>query len=150
MIYLVDKYAKNDKLYPRDPRARAIVNHRLFFDMGTVYQRFSDYWFPQLHARVGDRRTESEKYRRMTEAIKIVNTYLERSKYVAGNHITLADLSLISTISTYEVSGFDFSTYPRVRYWVEDCKKNIIGYYINEQGARGLKNYFDKKKYENK
>lgn len=40
--YLADKYGKNDTLYPKDPKKRAIVNQRLFFDAGTLYQRFAD------------------------------------------------------------------------------------------------------------
>lgn len=41
MVYLVEKYGKDDSLYPKDPKARAIVNQRLYFDMGTLYQRFA-------------------------------------------------------------------------------------------------------------
>ena len=42
-MYLADKYDKSDSLYPKDPVKRALVNQRLFFDMGTLYQRFGDY-----------------------------------------------------------------------------------------------------------
>ena len=38
MAYLVMKYAKNDSLYPRDPEKRSLVEHRLYFDMGTLYE----------------------------------------------------------------------------------------------------------------
>lgn len=40
MTYLVEKYGKDDSLYPKDPKARAVVNQRLYFDLGTLYQRF--------------------------------------------------------------------------------------------------------------
>ncbi|KAJ1521391.1 hypothetical protein ONE63_003066 [Megalurothrips usitatus] len=40
--YLADKYGKSDSLYPKDPAKRALVNQRLYFDMGTLYQRFGD------------------------------------------------------------------------------------------------------------
>ena len=36
--YLVNKYGKNDKLYPKDPVARARVDQRLYFDMGVFYE----------------------------------------------------------------------------------------------------------------
>lgn len=41
LTYLIEKYGKDDSLYPKDPKARAVVNQRLYFDMGTLYQRFA-------------------------------------------------------------------------------------------------------------
>jgi glutathione S-transferase len=41
MTYLAEKYGKDDSLYPKDPKARAVVNQRMYFDMGTLYQRFA-------------------------------------------------------------------------------------------------------------
>lgn len=37
LVYLAEKYGKNDSLYPKDPQKRAVVNQRLYFDMGTLY-----------------------------------------------------------------------------------------------------------------
>jgi glutathione S-transferase len=41
ITYLVEKYGKDDSLYPKSPKTRAAVNQRLYFDMGTLYQRFA-------------------------------------------------------------------------------------------------------------
>lgn len=38
--YLVNKYGKDDTLYPKDANARALVDQRLYFDMGVFYYRF--------------------------------------------------------------------------------------------------------------
>jgi glutathione S-transferase len=40
--YFVAKYGKNDKLYPKDPKVRVIVDQRMYFDMGTFYKAFGD------------------------------------------------------------------------------------------------------------
>ena len=40
--YLVGKYGKDDKLYPKDIRQRALVDQRLYFDMGVFYKAFGD------------------------------------------------------------------------------------------------------------
>ena len=36
--YLVNKYGKDDALYPKDPEVRARVDQRLYFDMGVFYK----------------------------------------------------------------------------------------------------------------
>ena len=40
--YLVNKYGKDDKLYPKEAQTRAVVDQRLYFDMGTFYKAFGD------------------------------------------------------------------------------------------------------------
>jgi hypothetical protein len=42
--YLVEKYAKEDSLYPKDPKKRAVVNQMLYFDATTMYQRILNYY----------------------------------------------------------------------------------------------------------
>lgn len=43
LTYLCDSLAKDDSLYPKDIRARALVDQRLQFDLGTLYKRMDDY-----------------------------------------------------------------------------------------------------------
>ena len=40
--YLVSKYGKDDKLYPKDTVTRAIVDQRLYFDTGVFYKSFGE------------------------------------------------------------------------------------------------------------
>lgn len=44
MTYLVSAYAKDDTLYPKDIRVRALIDQRLHFDLGTLSQRVMDYF----------------------------------------------------------------------------------------------------------
>lgn len=44
MTYLVSAYAKDDTLYPKDIRIRALIDQRLHFDLGTLSQRMIDYY----------------------------------------------------------------------------------------------------------
>lgn len=43
LTYLTSAYSKDDTLYPRDVRMRALVDQRLQFDLGTLYTRLADY-----------------------------------------------------------------------------------------------------------
>lgn len=42
--YLVEQYAKDDSLYPKNPKKRAVVNQMLYFDATTLYQRTLNYY----------------------------------------------------------------------------------------------------------
>lgn len=123
--YLVDKYAKNDSLYPKDPKQRAIVNQRLYFDMGTLSQRYSEYFYPQVMAK---QPADPEKKKKCYEALEYLNTFLEGNTYVAGNSLTIADMTLVTTISNYEAVGLDFSKYSNISKWYAKCKASIPGY----------------------
>ena len=39
-LYLVNAHGKDNKLYPTEPKARAIVDQRMYFDMGNFYDKF--------------------------------------------------------------------------------------------------------------
>ena len=41
-LFLFSKYGKDDKLYPKDVTTRAVVDQRLYFDMGTFYKAVGD------------------------------------------------------------------------------------------------------------
>lgn len=138
IVYLVEKYASPSKsyLYPKEPKQRAVVNQRLYFDMGTFFQRWYEYIVPQFLAKLP---ADPEKFKKMEEAAEMLNKFLERNDWVAGDKMTVADIALISSASTYEATGFDFSSYPNVTNWLERCKKEIPGYDLNEQGLEVMR-----------
>ncbi|XP_050100534.1 glutathione S-transferase 1 isoform X1 [Anopheles aquasalis] len=139
--YLVEKYGKDEHLYPKDPQKRAVVNQRLYFDMGTLYQRFADYYYPQIFAK---QPANAENEKKMKDAVDFLNTFLEGQKYVAGEHLTVADLSILATVSTYDVAGFELAKYPNVQKWYDNIRKEAPGAAINEAGIEEFKKYFEK------
>ncbi|KMQ97936.1 glutathione s-transferase 1-1 [Lasius niger] len=101
MSYLVDQYGENDTLYPRKPEARALIDQRLYFDLDTLYASVIDYYMPVLQKQTHT--YDPAQYEKMTEAFQILEKFLEGHDYVAGHNLTIADLSLVSSVTTAEV-----------------------------------------------
>lgn len=68
------------------------------------------------------------KLTKIEEAFKFFDIFLEGQEFAAGNELTLADLSLVSTVSTFEVVGFDLSPYKNVSKWFAKVKAAAPGY----------------------
>lgn len=39
--YLVNQYGKDDSLYPKEPKKRAVIDQRLHFDTGVLFPRLA-------------------------------------------------------------------------------------------------------------
>lgn len=137
MTYLVNKYAKGSGLYPEEPKARALVDQRMYFDIGTLYARFADYFYPQVF---GGAPADNDKKAKIEDSLQLLNTFLEGQKYVAGANLTLADLTLIASVSSFEASDIDFKKYANVKRWYETVKSTAPGYQeANEKGLDAFK-----------
>lgn len=141
IAYLVNKYGKDDHLYPNDPVKRALVDQRLYFDMGTLYQRFLEYYFPQIMEKTP---ADPEKYKKLQEAFGFLNEFLNGQKFAAGDDLTVADLSLMVTVSSLVDGGANRSLtkYPNVQRWYTDCKITIPEYEKSNPGLDALRPYF--------
>lgn len=139
MGYLADQYGKDDSFYPKDPKKRAVVNQRLYFDMGTLYQRFADYYYPQILQKAP---ADPEKLKKMEEGLEFLNQFLAGKKYVAGSEMTIADLSILATISTYELAGYDLKEFSNIDKWYSRISKEAPGIELNKQGLEEAKQWF--------
>lgn len=68
------------------------------------------------------------KLQKIEEAFKFFDTFLEGQEFAAGNELTLADLALVSTVSTFDVMNFDISPYKNVARWYAKVKATAPGY----------------------
>jgi len=139
MGYLVNQYAKDDSLYPKDAKKRALVDQRMYFDIGTLYARFADYYYPVYFAGVP---FDPAKMTKIEEAFQFLDTFLADSEYAAGNSLTIADLTLVATVSTFEAVNFDLSKYPNVAKWLNKVKTTAPDYEeINGKGIKEFKEF---------
>ncbi|XP_014086723.1 glutathione S-transferase D1 isoform X2 [Bactrocera oleae] len=136
-VYLAEKYGRNDSLYPKNPKKRAVINQRLFFDLSTIYQAFIDTYVKQY---LFKQPVDAEKYKAIDTAFELLDTFLEGQNYAAGDSYTLADISLLATVSSYEAVNYDFSKYINVARWYENLKKSAPGWEENWAGCLEYKN----------
>jgi len=139
-VYLVEKYGKDDSLFPKDPKTRAVVNQRLYFDMGTLTDAFSKYYYPLF--RTGKLGSE-EDLKRIETAFGFLDIFLEGHEYVAGDSLTVADIAILANVSTFDVIEFDFSKYSNVVRWYANAKKVTPGWDENWEGLQQMKAFFE-------
>lgn len=124
--YLVGKYGKDDSLYPKDPQKRALVDQMLYFDIGTLYQRFVNLHYTVMFE--GATYDEAKK-KKLDDAYGFLDKFLEKTTWAAGDSITLADISLAVSVATaVDVTEYDISPYPNVDKWFHKAKSALQGY----------------------
>ncbi|XP_013784859.2 glutathione S-transferase 1-like [Limulus polyphemus] len=125
MQYMVNKYAPDSYLYPKDPKQKAIVDRLLYFDMGTMFKSMREVYYPQVFkGEVPDQ----EKEQNFKTALGYLEGYLEKSTYVAGDKLTLADISIIASLSMMDVLDYEYGSYPKISVWMAKVKEEIPDY----------------------
>ncbi|CAH0546307.1 unnamed protein product [Brassicogethes aeneus] len=130
MTYLVNKYGKDESLYPKEPQPRALVDQRLFFDNGILFPRMlvitrAIYFH-------GAKTILKEWSDDLIEAYGFLENYLEKTKFVSGDNITIADLSIIATVTTCNVMvPIDETKFPKLAGWIKEMEK--LSYYDANQ-----------------
>uniref|UniRef100_A0A182IQT9 glutathione transferase n=1 Tax=Anopheles atroparvus TaxID=41427 RepID=A0A182IQT9_ANOAO len=125
LIYLAEKYGKDDTLYPKDIALRAKVNQRLFYDIGTLLRSVTTYYHPILMGGEG----KPEDFKKVQDAVCVLDRFLREGRWLAGEHITVADFTTAVTVAALDgLLSFDFTVYPHVHRWYEQCKRELVGY----------------------
>ncbi|XP_055634967.1 glutathione S-transferase 4-like [Toxorhynchites rutilus septentrionalis] len=126
LSYLVDAHAQGSHpLYPSDAKVRALIQQQLNFDLGIFYHRIYDYCSPLWKSKTTGSEADRE---RLHEALGFLEAYLGRTRYVAGNGLTIADISMMASASVLVACKFSLEKFPKVFAWYETCKKELVGY----------------------
>ncbi|GLG96647.1 Delta glutathione S-transferase [Gryllus bimaculatus] len=120
--YLSEKYDTQGKLYPKDVQQRAIVNHRLAFNLSSYYQRILEYAIAPIFF---DYPKTTTGLKKMKESLSVFNTILQRqgAKFSAGDSLTIADFALVAATMCLEAVEFDLSNYPNIVQWYNNFKR---------------------------
>uniref|UniRef100_T1GBZ8 Uncharacterized protein n=1 Tax=Megaselia scalaris TaxID=36166 RepID=T1GBZ8_MEGSC len=99
LSYLVDQYgAEHQHLYPKDPFQRAMVDQKLHFDSGILYIRLRNLSmrvYMEDHPKFPQADIDA-----VYEAYGYMEKFLSKTPYLAGDHLTIADLCCVCTITS--------------------------------------------------
>jgi len=72
-----------------------------------------------------------------------LDTFLEGQDYVAGESLTVADIAILATVSTFDIVKFDFSKYTNVTRWYANAKEVTPGWDENWEGLLAMKAFLE-------
>lgn len=136
--YLVSKYGQSDTLYPKDLLQRAVVDQRLHFESGVVFVNGLRGITKPLFA-TGQTTIPKERYDAVIEIYDFVETFLTGHDFIAGDQLTIADFSLITSITALAVFVvIDTVKYANITAWIKRIEE--LPYYEEAcgKGARDL------------
>ncbi|CAG2111444.1 unnamed protein product [Medioppia subpectinata] len=127
MQYLCNRYAPDSTLYPKDPKQRALVDRSLNFDL-TLLNQIEEVVFTPIFSGAPP---SADKVTALNNSFKNLDQVLiKQNKYLVGDQLTLADLSLLAYWVYLEKSNTDVSAYPNFQRWVAGLKAELP--YYNE------------------
>ncbi|CAH1169700.1 unnamed protein product [Phaedon cochleariae] len=130
MSYLVSKYGKDKSLYPTDLQQRAIVDHRLHFDSSYLFTRGSLIMRSLLLD--GAKEIDQKLLDSLSEAIQMAEKFLQNTKYVAGDQMTIADYSFVTSITSWTpFVPLTEEQFPKITAWLK--KMQQLPYYSENQ-----------------
>lgn len=129
--YLVEKYAKNDALYPKDLKKRTTVDARLHFDNGFLFARVRFTFEPVLYYK---QVLAQDRIEYVQKAWPLLEGFLANGNYLCGNELTVADLCAVASVSSInQIAIIDPVKYPRITAWLERLSK--LPYYKKQNGV---------------
>lgn len=136
--YLVDKYAKDDQLYPKDLQLRAKCNQRLFFEASSLFVRLIDIGKPIYRGVCTE--IPQEKIDTIKSALEILEAFLATDPFLVGSHLTIADVSVAITVpflGNYVPITAD--KFPKIVQWMNRVSQTIP--FFDDMNAKYTEQY---------
>ncbi|CAH2062275.1 unnamed protein product, partial [Iphiclides podalirius] len=136
--YLAKNPTHTDQLYPSDAQKRAVVDFQLYLDASTVYAAFQAAMEDVMSN--GATAISDKHVKAFDEAYGFLDTYLQRGAYLAGDQLTLADISAVATVSAMSGLVAVDAKHIKLDQWFAKLTKNDW-YQNNAAGNPALISY---------
>lgn len=141
---MIEKYAKDDSLYPKDAQTRALINQRLFFDAGVLFPLCRDFFYDVL--RHGLKGPTERTIHDQRNAYELLNALFRGNKFLVGDTLTLADISALPVLTDLELSvPINDGAFPNIRPWMKRVQEALPCFEeLNTKGVQNTKELLEK------
>ncbi|CAH0627255.1 unnamed protein product [Chrysodeixis includens] len=137
MMYLADCYGTDESWYPKNSKKRALVNQKLFFDNAILFPRLRH--VTSAIVTEGKKQITQKMLDNIEEAYGFMEAFLSRTTYIAGDDVTIADLSALSDISSLAyILPIDAQKFPKTLEWLRHLEAVPCSERYNSPGAAEL------------
>ncbi|XP_054711354.1 uncharacterized protein LOC129220945 [Uloborus diversus] len=135
--YLVDKYAPDSPLYPKDLKERARIDRMLNFDEGDMFRAIADFMFGPTFL---GKPTVPKKEKKLHEVLGFLEEFLKTTSYVATDYLTIADYAVYADLNMMALHDVDISNYPKILAYMEKMKSHVpLDEEINQKAIANMK-----------
>ena len=141
-IYLVEKYAKDDSLYPKDLVTRALINERLFFFASFIFPRLYQAFFPVCFEK--EKKVLGQKLtNEILRGYETIESYLNGNEFLAGSTLTLCDISGWNIMEPADrLVPVDGGKFPKLIKWLAKMREHS-DYPMVKDGADAHFSYYE-------
>jgi glutathione S-transferase len=117
--------ANGTKLLPQDAFAQAKVDELLFWEQYSHEPYIAVCRFHMFYlGRSADQR-EAQRVERGESALDLMDSLLQGREWFTGTTMNVADIALLAYTRVAHEGGFDLSSRPNIRSWIERCDETL-------------------------
>ncbi|XP_048514919.1 glutathione S-transferase 1-like isoform X3 [Athalia rosae] len=123
IAYLLTVYGSKEiveEYYPTDPKKRGLINAMWHFETGMLFDRLKAIILPLYMKKDHDVPLDRTEW--LADGLKIFDDLLEGKKWMAGDRLSVADISAIATIDLIDFV-VPVKYYKNIREWAERVRR---------------------------
>ena len=113
--------ARGTSLLPEDGFAQAKIDELLFWEQYSHEPYVATCRFHMVYKKLPKETRDPVKVERAEAALDMMEKLLHGQQWFAGDHLTIADISLLAYTRVAEEGGFDLSARGNIRGWIGRC-----------------------------
>ena len=117
----------SDKYYPKNLKDRADINRWLFWEASTwfpsCYIYLVEYVVKPLMKAEPDEAKIAQEAPNWNRLASILDARLAKSKWLAGDHVTIADIAVAAPMHLHKWQRLPLSGHPNLKRWMMDVEK---------------------------